>query len=50
MPALFREFGGDVPAWMDWVSLRDGSDNGDYDGSRDQKHFNEWRNLATSNR
>jgi phenol hydroxylase P3 protein len=49
MPALFREFDGDVAAWMDWVSLRDGADNGDYVGSRDEQHFNEWRGMATTN-
>jgi len=49
MPALFQELDGDVGAWMDWVSLRDGVDNGDYVGSRDQRNFDQWRGMATSN-
>ena len=49
MPALAREFDLDVPAWMAWVGMVDGQDNGDYDGSLDQQHFNAWRGLATTN-
>ena len=40
---------GDLGAWMEWVSLRGGKDNGDYDGSEDQKNFEAWRQKATSN-
>ncbi len=50
MPQLFQApIGGDLAAWMDWVSLRNGTDNGDYDGSEDQKNFDAWRAMATSN-
>ncbi|NMG43047.1 YHS domain-containing protein [Aromatoleum toluvorans] len=49
MPALFAELEGDIGKWMDWVSLRDGQDNGDYVGSVDQRNFEQWRGLATSN-
>ena len=50
MPQLFQDpIGGDLAAWMDWVSLRNGTDNGDYDGSEDQKNFDAWRAMATSN-
>ena len=50
MPQLFQApIGGDLAAWMDWVSLRNGTDNGDYDGSEDQKNFEAWRAMATSN-
>jgi phenol hydroxylase P3 protein len=50
MPQLFQEpNNGDLAAWMDWVSLKDGLDNGDYDGSQDQQNFQQWRGMATSN-
>jgi len=49
MPALFQQQQGDIGAWMDWVSLGDGVDNGDYAGSEDQRNFQQWRGLATSN-
>ncbi|PCI57974.1 MAG: phenol 2-monooxygenase [Gammaproteobacteria bacterium] len=40
---------GDLNAWMDWVSLRDGVDNGDYELSEDKKNFDKWRNDVKSN-
>ena len=49
MPQLFQDLQGDLAAWMDWVSLRDGQDNGDYEGSADQQNFRAWRGLATTN-
>jgi len=50
MPQLFQDpIGGDLAAWMDWVGLRNGKDNGDFDGSEDQKNFDAWRAMATSN-
>ena len=50
MPQLFQEpTNGDLGTWMNWVSLLDGKDNGDYDGSEDQKNFETWRGLVTSN-
>ncbi|MFG1401821.1 aromatic/alkene/methane monooxygenase hydroxylase/oxygenase subunit alpha [Xanthobacter sediminis] len=50
MPQLFQEpIKGDLGAWMDWVSLRDGADNGDYSLSQDRQNFEAWRGLATSN-
>lgn len=50
MPALFREpTSGDLEAWMKWVSLEDGADNGDYKGSHDQVSFEKWREMTTSN-
>lgn len=50
MPQLFQApLNGDLAAWMDWVSLRDGQDNGDFVGSQDQGNFQQWRDLATSN-
>ena len=42
-------FFGDLDAWMDWVDLKDGVDNGDYQFSEDKKNFDKWRNEATSN-
>jgi phenol hydroxylase P3 protein len=42
--------GGGLEAWMDWVSLVDGQDNGDYVGSQDQKNFDAWKGMATSNK
>ena len=51
MPQLFQEpINGDLAAWMDWVGLRDGVDNGDYNGSQDQQNFQQWRGMATSNK
>jgi len=50
MPALFSELDGDIGAWMDWVGLRNGVDNGDYVGSQDQVNFDKWRGMATSNK
>ncbi|MDI4665629.1 YHS domain-containing protein [Xanthobacter autotrophicus] len=50
MPQLFQApIKGDLGAWMDWVSLRDGADNGDYSVSQDRQNFEAWRGLATSN-
>ncbi|BEH12968.1 MULTISPECIES: YHS domain-containing protein [Marinobacter] len=50
MPALFQEpLNGDLEAWMKWVSLENGSDNGDYKGSHDQTSFQKWREATTSN-
>ncbi|MCH9829425.1 MAG: YHS domain-containing protein [Gammaproteobacteria bacterium] len=50
MPQLFQApLNGDVAAWMDWVGLVNGRDNGDFVGSRDQRNFEQWRGLATSN-
>lgn len=49
MPSLFQELNGDIGAWMNWVGLRDGEDNGDFVGSRDQRNFDQWRGMATSN-
>ena len=50
MPALFSELNGDIGAWMDWVGLGNGIDNGDYVGSQDQVNFDKWRGMATSNK
>ena len=50
MPALFQEpLKGDLGAWMNWTSLVDGKDNGDYVGSEDERNFQQWRGLATAN-
>lgn len=50
MPALFQPpFNGDIGAWMDWVSMVDGQDNGDYKGSVDQSNFERWKNQSASN-
>lgn len=50
MPQLFQEpIKGDLGAWMQWVSLKDGADNGDYSLSQDRQNFEAWRGLATSN-
>ena len=50
MPQLFQDpIKGDLGEWMKWVSLLDGKDNGDYAGSEDQKNFEAWRGLATTN-
>ena len=50
MPQLFQApLFGDLGAWMEWVSLRPGKDNGDYTGSEDQQNFDAWRAMATSN-
>ncbi|MEO9589094.1 MULTISPECIES: YHS domain-containing protein [Marinobacter] len=50
MPALFQDpINGDLEAWMKWVSLENGSDNGDYKGSHDQTSFQKWREMTTSN-
>lgn len=50
MPQLFQEpIKGDLGAWMQWVSLEDGADNGDYSLSQDRQNFEAWRGLATSN-
>jgi phenol hydroxylase P3 protein len=34
---------------MNWTSLIDGKDNGDYVGSEDERNFQQWRGLATAN-
>lgn len=50
MPQLFQEpLKGDLGAWMQWVSLVDGRDNGDYVGSTDERNFDAWRAQATRN-
>lgn len=50
MPALFQDpINGDLEAWMKWVSLENGSDNGDYKGSHDQTSFQKWREMTASN-
>ncbi len=50
MPQLFQEpLKGDLGAWMQWVSLVDGRDNGDYVGSTDERNFEAWRAQATRN-
>lgn|SRR5690554_267458 len=50
MPALFQDpLNGDLEAWMKWVSLENGSDNGDYKGSHDETSFQKWREMTTSN-
>lgn len=41
---------GDLGAWMNWVGLVDGQDNGDYVGSIDQRNFEAWRGNLTSNK
>ena len=40
---------GDLGAWMDWVFLKDGQDNGAYEDSQDRQNFEQWRAQATSN-
>ena len=51
MPALFQDpFSGDIGAWMNWVGLQDGVDNGDFVGSQDERNFEKWRGMATSNK
>jgi phenol hydroxylase P3 protein len=50
MQQLFQApINGDLGAWMNWVSLIPGKDNGDFDGSEDQKNFDAWRSQATNN-
>ena len=50
MPQLFQEpLNGDIAAWMQWVGLKDGVDNGDFRGSQDQVHFERWRGAAKAN-
>jgi len=50
MPSLFQDpLNGDVGAWMQWVSLLNGKDNGDFVGSEDEANFQLWRGLATKN-
>lgn len=50
MPQLFQDpLKGDVGAWMQWVSLLNGKDNGDYVGSEDEKNFKHWRGLSAAN-
>jgi phenol hydroxylase P3 protein len=50
MPQLFQApLFGDLGGWMEWVSLRPGKDNGDYEGSEDQRNFEAWRQKATTN-
>lgn len=50
MPQLCQApVNGDLGEWMKWASLLDGKDNGDYAGSEDQKNFETWRGMATSN-
>jgi len=46
---LMQELKGDLGAWMDWVFLKDGQDNGDYATSQDRQNFEQWRTQATSN-
>jgi len=51
MPQLFQGTcgGGGIEAWMDWVNLKNGVDNGDFEGSQDQRNFQKWKGLAVSN-
>jgi phenol hydroxylase P3 protein len=51
MPALFQDpFSGDIGAWMNWVGMQDGVDNGDFVGSQDERNFEKWRGMAMSNK
>ncbi|MEN9886257.1 MAG: hypothetical protein RL758_835, partial [Pseudomonadota bacterium] len=38
-----------IAAVMDYYGLQNGRDNGDFEGSEDQKNFAEWRGAATKN-
>ncbi len=50
MPQLFQEpLKGDLTAWMAWVNMQPGVDNGDYEGSQDQRNFEQWRRAAKAN-
>jgi phenol hydroxylase P3 protein len=50
MPALFQApLNGDIGAWMEWVFMNPGRDNGDFEGSEDQRNFDAWRGLTTTN-
>lgn len=49
MQALFSELEGNVPAWMDWAGLINEGDNLNFHGSADEKNFNAWRGLSTTN-
>src|SRR5450830_43521 len=50
MPALFQEpHYGDIGAWMDWVGMKPGQDNGDFADSQDKANFEKWRGMATTN-
>ncbi|TDP82959.1 phenol 2-monooxygenase P3 subunit [Aquabacterium commune] len=40
---------GGIEAWMAWVGLVGGQDNGDYHGSQDQQNFDRWKRMTTSN-
>jgi phenol/toluene 2-monooxygenase (NADH) P3/A3 len=42
--------GGTVEGWMDWVHLVPGQDNGDFEGSLDQKNFAHWKGMVSSNK
>jgi len=42
--------GASIEEWMKWVHLVPGQDNGDFEGSLDQKNFALWKGTATSNR
>ena len=49
MPALFQSpLDGDLEAWMKWVSLVPGQDNGHYEHSQDRKSFEAWRRNASA--
>lgn len=40
---------GDLGTWMGWVGLVDGQDNGDFEGSADQRNFEKWRGAMVTN-
>ena len=41
--------GGGIENWMKWVNLVDGQDNGDFEGSQDQRNFAAWKGQSTTN-
>ena len=45
---LIRDFGEDVPGWMEWVNLIPGKDNMSYHGSEDEQNFKAWKAQTTA--
>lgn len=47
IPALIRDFGENIPGWMEWVHLNPNVDNMSYAGSQDEANFNAWKSQVS---
>lgn len=46
--ALIRDFGENIPGWMEWVHLNPDQDNMSFHGSEDEKNFSAWKSQVSA--